>query len=79
LRELKIPSCWDRAKLCIDPLCLTLSVNVKFDFLHKEITSPRCENQIRRFCLSEICSYRVGYKTLLLDSQPGEQRGWCWC
>jgi hypothetical protein len=77
LRGLKIHFCWDRGKLCIDPLCPTLSFNVKFDFSHKEITSPRCQNQIRRFCLSETCSYSVGYKMLLLDSQPGEQQGWC--
>jgi hypothetical protein len=77
LRGLKIHSCWDRGKLCFDLLCPTLSFNVKFAFLHKEINSPRCQNQIRRFCLSEIYSYNVGYKTLLLDSQPDEQRGWC--
>jgi hypothetical protein len=43
-RELKVPSCWDRDKSSVDPLCRTLSLNVKFHFLHKETTSPRSQN-----------------------------------
>jgi hypothetical protein len=36
LYGLKIPSCWDRGKLCADPLCPTLSFNIKFDFWTKK-------------------------------------------
>jgi hypothetical protein len=70
-RELKVPSCWDRDKSSIDPLCRTLSLHDKFHSLHKETNSPRSHNQIRRFCFREICSYRVGYKRILLDSKSG--------
>jgi hypothetical protein len=68
---LKVPSCWDRDKLCIDTFCHMLSFNINFHFLQKEITSPWPQNKIWRFCFREICSYDVGYKSVLLDSKPG--------
>jgi hypothetical protein len=61
-RELKVSSCRDRDKSSVDLLCGTLSLNVECLFLHKETTSPRPQNQIRRFCFRGICSYSVGYK-----------------
>jgi hypothetical protein len=33
---LKVPSCWDRDKLYVDPLCRTLNLNVKFHFCTKK-------------------------------------------
>jgi hypothetical protein len=33
---LKVHSCWDRDKLCIDPLCCILSLNIKFLFCTKK-------------------------------------------
>jgi hypothetical protein len=69
-RELKLSSCWDRDKSSAGPLCRPLSLNVKFHFLHKEITSPRPQNQIRWLCFREICLYNMGYKRVLLDSKP---------
>jgi hypothetical protein len=35
-RELKVPSCWDRDKLCVDPLCRTLNLNINFHFCTKK-------------------------------------------
>jgi hypothetical protein len=43
LSGLKVPFCWDKDKLCADPLCRVLSLNFKFQFLHKGTTSTRLQ------------------------------------
>jgi hypothetical protein len=52
-REVKVPSCWDRDKSSVDPLCRPLSLNVKFHFLHKETTSLRPQKSDTKILFSE--------------------------